>query len=221
MVTPGNRIADIGTDHGYLPIWLLQKDLVPYAIGMDIRKGPLAHADTNMRSANVSEKMELRLSDGLDALNEAEADTIVISGMGGMMIRSILMNGYQKAIHAKELILSPQSDIPVLRHYLRDHGFRITDETVLMDAGKYYTIIKAIPESATDTETTDLTFEDRYGPVLLKNRPDVFLQMLAAQTAINNEIIHQLESASDTKQNRERLEDLYQTQAEIQSILRL
>ena len=101
------------------------------------------------------------------------------------------------------------------------HGFRITDETVLMDAGKYYTIIKAIPGGVTDTEPTDLTFEDRYGPVLLKTRPDVFLQMLAAQTAINNEIIHQLESASDTKQNRERLEDLYQTQAEIQSILRL
>lgn len=221
MVTPGNRIADIGTDHGYLPIWLLQNGLVPYAIGMDIRKGPLEHADTNMRLAQVSDKMELRLSDGLDALEKEEADTIVISGMGGMMIRSILTNGYQKAIRAKELVLSPQSDIPVLRHYLRNHGFQITDEAVLMEAGKYYTIIKVIPGSASVTEDPDLTFEDRYGPVLLKTRPDMFLQMLATQTAINNEIIQQLKSASDTIQNRNRLEDLYQKQTEIQSILRL
>ncbi len=221
MVTPGNRIADIGTDHGYLPIWLLQHGLVPYAIGMDIRKGPLEHADVNMRSAQVSAKMELRLSDGLEALAEAEADTIVISGMGGMMIRSILTNGFQKAIRAKELILSPQSDIPILRNYLRNHGFRITDEAVIMDAGKYYTIIKVIPGSASVTEDPDLTFEDRYGPVLLKTRPDMFLQMLATQTAINNEIIQQLKSASDTIQNRNRLEDLYQKQTEIQSILRL
>lgn len=219
MVTPGNRIADIGTDHGYLPIWLLQNGLVPYAIGMDIRKGPLEHADTNMRLAQVSDKMELRLSDGLDALEKEEADTIVISGMGGMMIRSILTNGYQKAIRAKELVLSPQSDIPVLRHYLRNHGFQITDEAVLMEAGKYYTIIKAIPASGSVTESADLTFEDRYGPVLLKTRPEAYMQMLASQAAINNDIIQQLESASETKQNRKRLEDLYQTQTEIQNIL--
>lgn len=222
MVTPGNRLADIGTDHGYLPIWLIQNKRVPYAIGMDIRPGPLEHARANMRNAGVSDNMELRLSDGLDQLQNAEADTVVISGMGGMLIISILRDASDKICCLKELILSPQSDIPMVRQYLRTNGFLIVDEEVIIDGQKYYTIIKAIPKqnrSCTDSKGYRLTYEDRFGPILLKKRTDTFLKMLLKESETNQQIIDQLESASRTDQNLNRLYELRQRQQEISAVL--
>ncbi|MBE6009472.1 MAG: SAM-dependent methyltransferase [Lachnospiraceae bacterium] len=222
MVTAGYRLADIGTDHGYLPIWLLQNNRIPYAIGMDIRPGPLEHARVNMQSAGVSDKMELRLSDGLDQLQEDEADTIVISGMGGMLIISILQNAHQKVCSLKELILSPQSDIPMVRQFLRTNGFVITDEEVILDVQKFYTIIKATPghdRSCAESDENGVTFEDRFGPILLKKRTDAFLKMLLNQMETNQQIIDRLESASKTDQNLNRLYELRQKQQEISAVL--
>ena len=221
MVTPGYRLADIGTDHGYLPIWLLQNQRIPYALGLDIRPGPLEHACINMRNAGVSDQMELRLSDGLEQLQASEADIVVISGMGGMLIISILQNACQKVRSMKELILSPQSDIPMVRQFLRMNGFVIADEKVIIDGEKFYTIIKAVPgQEGSDTESREheLTLEDQFGPVLLEKRPEAFLQMLRCQQKTNQQIIDQLESASKTDANRDRLNVLKQKQEDIRTI---
>ena len=222
LVTPGYRLADIGTDHGYLPIWLLQNQRIPYALGLDIRPGPLEHAGINMQNAGVSDKMELRLSDGLEQLQASEADTVVISGMGGMLIISILQNACQKVRCMKELILSPQSDIPMVRKYLRTNGFLIVDEQVIIDSQKFYTIIKAEPTqdgSCTRSRGNEQTLEDQFGPVLLEKRPEAFIQMLIFQQKTNQQIIDQLESASKTDTNRDRLNELKQKQEDIRAIL--
>ena len=95
LIKKGSKVADIGTDHGYLPIFLVKSGITDRVIAMDVRKGPLKKAEDNTRAFCVSDQIELRLSDGLAALEKGEADTVTISGMGGRLIQSILTNGME------------------------------------------------------------------------------------------------------------------------------
>ena len=109
LIKKGSKVADIGTDHGYLPIFLVKSGITDRVIAMDVRKGPLKKAEDNTRAFCVSDQIELRLSDGLAALEKGEADTVTISGMGGRLIQSILTNGMEKLDKSTRLIVSPQS----------------------------------------------------------------------------------------------------------------
>ena len=147
FVQPGSRVADIGTDHGYVPIWLVQKGVCPSALAMDVRKGPLERAEEHVEEVGLSGKIELRLSDGLAKLKAGEADTVVIAGMGGKLTCRILEQGrhvWENWSEGKErLILSPQSEQDEVRHFLEEQGFLILREAMLTDEGKYYIVIEA------------------------------------------------------------------------------
>lgn len=142
MITPGYTVADIGTDHGYLPIYIVEKKLANKVIAMDVNRGPLEKACHNIRLYQVGEGIETRLSDGLDKLVCGETDTITICGMGGKLICKILEAGKEKAEAAKELILSPQSEIKQFREYISENGFMIAEEKMVFEDGKYYFIMK-------------------------------------------------------------------------------
>jgi tRNA (adenine22-N1)-methyltransferase len=131
-------VADVGCDHGYVSIYLVQSGIADRAIAMDVRKGPLSGADDNIREYGLSEKIETRLSDGLKALLPGEADALVIAGMGGKLMIRILQEGNPKALGLKEAILQPQSDIDEFRRFLRSEGYVIADEKIILDEGKYY-----------------------------------------------------------------------------------
>ena len=123
FVPPGGRVADVGTDHGYIPIYLVKNELAVSAIAMDVRSGPLSRAAEHVAEYGLSDRIELRLSDGLDALGAGEADTVVISGLGGPLMMDILERGRQTAETVNCFVLSPQSDIPGVRVFLREkHG---------------------------------------------------------------------------------------------------
>lgn len=111
MVTTGGILADIGTDHAYVPIALVQRQKIKGAIAMDINEGPLARAQEHIRAARLEEYIQTRLSDGAEALLPNEADSILIAGMGGELILHILTEGESVCSTAKELILQPQSEI--------------------------------------------------------------------------------------------------------------
>ena len=143
MVTPGNRVADIGCDHGFLSIYLVRKGLCPGAVGMDLREGPLAAARAHVEEYGLGEYIELRLSDGLAEYVPGEADTMICAGMGGRLMEGILTRGMEKAREMKELILQPQSELPSFRRFLRNAGFEIVQEEALREGGKYYFAMKA------------------------------------------------------------------------------
>ena len=143
FVTEGNSIADIGTDHAYVPIFLAKEGKITKALAMDIKKGPLERAKTHIQKQGLSDMIEVRLSDGLYAFQKGEAETIIISGMGGALIQKILEEGKEVLCEAKEFILSPQSEIQDFRHFLQNSGYEIRKETMLKEDGKYYTVIKA------------------------------------------------------------------------------
>ena len=167
MVTDGSRVADIGCDHGYISIYLCKSGRCDSVIASDIRKGPLEAARENIKRYGCADKVRTRLSDGLENIQKGEADCIVISGMGGGLIVSILSADNEKLSDVKELVLEPQSDAPAVRKYLYSNQYVITQEGLVEEKGKYYPVIKAVK-----TTKTDILDEEEYvfGPCLLKNK---------------------------------------------------
>lgn len=139
----GNTAADIGTDHAYIPIKLIEDGIYKHVIASDIKEGPLEIAKQNIKKYNLSDKIETRLGGGLSALKEGEADTIIIAGMGGEMIEAILKNDEKTAKAAKLLILQPMNSQYELRKYLIHNGYRITDEDIAIEGFKVYNVIIA------------------------------------------------------------------------------
>ncbi|WP_317367837.1 class I SAM-dependent methyltransferase [uncultured Tyzzerella sp.] len=144
-VTKNGIIADIGTDHAYIPIFLYKNNKIKSGIACDISKGSLQKAKDNIKKYNLQDSIQTRLGNGLEKINlQDRVDTIIIAGMGGMLMIDILQNGKDITENAKELILQPQKDIDKVRKYLHNNNFKIIDDEMLKDDGKYYTIIKAI-----------------------------------------------------------------------------
>lgn len=131
MVTAGYTLCDVGTDHGYVPIALVQGNIIPKAIAVDINKGPLERANEHIRANGLTEKITTRLSNGLEAIHDGEVDSIVIAGMGGELVIHILTAGETVCRSAKELILQPQSEVSKVREYVRNTGYKIVDEDMI------------------------------------------------------------------------------------------
>jgi len=166
-------LADIGTDHAYLPIEACNANLCNNAIACDINKGPLETAAANIKAAGLSNRIETRLGDGLRPLHFNEADCIVISGMGGMRIWNILQNEPEKARYAKKLILQPQHDLEELRKNLHGSGYDITAEKLVLEDSRFYTILVA----AYTGEVTAWTEQEYFFGKYLAESED-FLQYL-------------------------------------------
>ncbi len=152
MVTDGCTAADIGCDHGYTAITLVLSGKSPSCICIDRRKEPLERAKRNICLYRVSH-VETRLGDGLSPLRSGEAESIILSGMGGELICSILKRGMEIAQTARELILEPQSEAFKVRRLLGRSGFLITAEKYVREEDKYYPVIRAIPVSGADAGT--------------------------------------------------------------------
>ncbi|MGL4790592.1 MAG: tRNA (adenine(22)-N(1))-methyltransferase [Anaerotignaceae bacterium] len=135
-------VADIGTDHGYVPIYLLKTGAIKKAIACDVNKGPLMKATENIGKNILSNFIETRLGNGLEPIKENEVETAVIAGMGGMLICDILNNPVSKTL--KQLVVQPQLDIDKVRKHLHNMGFYIKNEEMLIEDGKFYTVINAL-----------------------------------------------------------------------------
>lgn len=196
LVTPGKRICDVGTDHGYIPLFLVENNIVPYAYAMDVNVGPLLKAKEHIAREKMDKYIETRLSDGLKSLNIGEVETIIIAGMGGGLVMRILEEGRNKTEAVEELILQPQSDVEQVRRYLCEHGFRIVEEDIVLEDGKYYFPIRCIPSSA--LKSAGSISHDRYGEHLIrKNHPllQSFLDKEERQlSAIRKNLGHQRDS---------------------------
>ena len=217
LVTPGGRVADVGSDHGYLPIDLVRRGICPGAIAIDVGKGPLARAKAHIREQGLTDRIEVRLGDGLTPLLPGEADTIVIAGMGGPLMQRILADGEKTAKAAKELVLSPQSDVREFRRFLKTEGYTVTEERMLQEDGKYYAAMRVIPKPDPD-EWTEAEYA--YGKWLIRERPPVLMAFLQKKLASCEEILGRLDQADPGKATARRREVEAKIR-EIQDILNL
>ena len=204
FVQQGSRIADIGTDHGYLPIYLMEQGIAVSGLAMDIRKGPLDRAKEHIREAGLEEKIETRLSNGLEKLNPGEADTVIIAGMGGPLILDILRAGTLVFSEINEFVLSPQADWRGFRLGMRELGLIIRREEMVFEDGKYYLIVRAVHGNAADEAADELSV--RFGQLLLKEKNPVLKSYLIWQEEILTGILHKLTEGSRLEVSRRKAE---------------
>ncbi len=136
-----NILADIGTDHAYIPIYAIKNGCCRKALAADLREGPLGMAGANIKRFGLEKLIETRFGNGLEPITLEECDVIVIAGMGGSLIRDILSSSVAKAQKAQLLLLQPNNAADILRKWLCENGFEIGQETLVIDAGKLYCLI--------------------------------------------------------------------------------
>ena len=185
---------------------------------MDVRKGPLKGAAENVAAAGLSEAITLRLGDGLHPLEAGEADTILISGMGGPLMERILTEGMDKARAAEKLVLSPQSELPHFRKFLLENGFAVTDEALVEEEGKFYLILKAEPAVSGSHEAEDVWTEAEltYGKHLIRENSPEIKAFITRDIRIFEEILTELDGmrgrkAADRRETVERQLELART----------
>ena len=214
MVTAGNCLADVGTDHGYVPIYLYERNVIPRAIAMDVNKGPLERAALHIAESGMKDAIETRLSDGLNALKPGEADSIVIAGMGGPLMIRILSAYPEVTASAKELILQPQSEIPELRIWLYEQGYEIVEEHMVYEEGKYYPMFKAIK----NPEAKKLSYlEYKFGRLEVLKEKDVLKNFILREISNKQNILQKLEE-EQTEKSKGRAEEMKQLIKELEEM---
>lgn len=184
MIPLGSTVADIGTDHGYLPVHLVINGISPRAIATDINEQPLAQAATLVALLAIEKKVELRLGDGLLILAPGEAETIVIAGIGASNVLKILEERPQVLEKTNRLIFQPMRGTPKVRAWLVEHGWEIIDEELVLEDHIFYEIIGA--EKGNSVLSID---EIENGPILLKNKHPL-LQSFIAEKIRTLELIY-------------------------------
>ena len=186
LIYPYKRIADIGCDHGYLVIEAFLNYNIDYAVAVDNKKGPLASAKSNLGEYNLSNKVRFSLSSGISDIDE-DTEVVVISGMGGTLITQILSEK-EKLKNVKRLILQPNRNSYELRKFLMINGYKITSEKLVYEEEKYYEIIQA--------EIGEIIYTDDellFGPILLKEKSEIFTMKLKDELKRLNEIESKVE----------------------------
>lgn len=208
LVPPSESVCDIGTDHGYVAIFLAKAGRAKKVIAADIKKGPLLQAEKNIALFDVSDKVETRLSDGFAAIQQGEAQTCIIAGMGGETIASILEN--EKG--CENFILQMQTGHAYLRDYLCKNGYIITEEAIAKEGRKMYTALLA-----KRGESSPLTLiQKEIGPYLIAERPPLFTDYIRYRMY---EIESILKNISDARSAQERCEQCLYLKNEYEKLL--
>lgn len=195
MVDQEARVADIGTDHAYLPIQLVKEGKVDYAIASDVAAGPLQNAEKDIVAAGLKDKIETRLGSGLETVSAQDRiDTVVIAGMGGKLMTNILDEAWSENFHFATLILEPNVGEPGVREWLSKHKYQIIDEKIIAEAGHIYELIKAQEVESTIRLTDRQIF---FGPEILKEKNQVFYQKWQDQLAYHQRLLSNLNKAQE------------------------
>ncbi|MCW1244071.1 tRNA (adenine(22)-N(1))-methyltransferase TrmK [Pseudomonas sp. SAICEU22] len=172
QVPTGARLADIGSDHGYLPVALINRGVITAAVAGEVALTPFRAAEGTVRESGLEEQVTVRLANGLAAIEPADGVTAIsLCGMGGETIRDILDDGKARLSGRERLILQPNGGEQPLRQWLMDHGYRILHEDVLRENRFYYEIIVAERDGPVKYSAEELYF----GPLQLQARSPVFL----------------------------------------------
>jgi len=215
LVTEGKRVADIGTDHGYIPVYLLNQGKVPYAILADVNKGPLENARGEVRHNKLLDKVDLRLGSGIEVLEKGEVDEVIIAGMGGILISELLEAKLEVAHSVDKLILQPMQAQNELRKYLLNNGFEILDEVLVKEDFRIYEIIIAKYTGKNTVVSDEIYYE--VGTKLIENKDPLLNEFIDKKIYMYNSIIKKIEGKSsegiekkikESKDSIEKLENL-------------
>lgn len=207
-------IMDVGTDHGYIPIYLIKNNIAQKVIASDINKEPLKKARINASLDGVLDKIDLRLGSGLSTLKDKEANGVIIAGMGGNLIRDILECDLNKVENLDYLILQPAQNPEVLRKYLYGNNYEILEEDICLDENQYYEIFKVRYKSGDYIALDDIFYE--ISPIMLNNKLPLLKSYIENKIEKNKKVMsfitdnseHAIARKNELKEKNNRLEKL-------------
>lgn len=202
FVDEGARLADIGSDHAYLPCYLVEKNKIEWAVAGEVVQGPYQNAKKEVESRSLHDRIAVRLGDGLAVLSPSDSiNTVTIAGMGGSLIRSILEKGMEesKITGTEVLILQPNINERTIREFLVQNQYEIVEETIVEENRKIYEIIKAVPS---DNPLTYSEKELLFGPILLESKPVAFIKKWKSMQQKNQYILSQMEKSESPDQKK-------------------
>jgi tRNA (adenine22-N1)-methyltransferase len=207
-------IMDIGTDHGYIPIYLVKNNIAQKVIASDINKDPLKKAKINAALDGVSDKVDLRLGGGLEPLKNNDAQAVIIAGMGGNLIRDILENDFDKVKKLEYLILQPAQNPEVLREYLYTNDYEILDGDICLDDNKYYELFKVRYKKGDYISLENLFYE--ISPLMLNKKLPLLKAYIESKIEKNKKVIefitdsteHAIMRRNELKDKNEKLEKI-------------
>ena len=191
LVSEGLVVADVGTDHGYIPIYLIETKKSPKAFAMDVNKGPLLRAKEHIAEHGLDAHIETRLSDGVRALKIGECECVVVAGMGGALTIKIMEEGKEIFRNLKEFVLQPQSELQKVRAYLYQKAYSIVEENMVLDDGKFYPMFRVINGQSEEYHAIELC----YGKLLLEQKNAVLKNFLEKEKAVKELILSNLEQS--------------------------
>lgn len=192
LVNKGARVADIGTDHAYLPIYLVQNGISNKVYACDVRKEPLRRAKLHIDEYGLSDKITTQLCDGLKGISKGDVDTVTICGMGGKLMKNILKAGIDKLGNNTQLVLSAQSELRDFRKYLLETGIDIKSEHMLLEDGKYYFIFDCVYNT-----------QDEYYLNVTNIQQNNIYEHAAAASDIHNNNIHSNDSHKEDNDKKD------------------
>ncbi|WP_409289323.1 tRNA (adenine(22)-N(1))-methyltransferase [Peribacillus sp. SCS-37] len=195
-IIPGSTLADIGSDHAYLPCYAAKKNLIKAGIAGEVSEGPFHSAVNQVRASGLEAVITVRKGDGLEVLSPKEADCITIAGMGGTLISSILENGREKLDGVSRLILQPNIGAPNVRHWLRKNGWELMAESILEEDGKIYEILSAERGDAHKPYQVNEKASMLLGPFLMAERNEAFMKKWKHELHHMKRIHEQLDQSS-------------------------
>lgn len=203
----GETVADIATDHAYIPIYLCNEIGISNAIAVDVNKAPLERAKCNITRYGCETKIETRLGYGLEKIAHNEVESIVIAGVGGCLVTEILKLELDKTRSFKQLVLQPQSDIYKVRKCLHDIGFKIANERMVYEDGKFYTIINCnlgVEEKYSETEYT-------FGKILIQRKDSTLSEHLKIEMQKQQNIMSKSPDLHNIKQKYKLYKEVYES----------
>ena len=213
LVPHGQKVVDVGCDHGLLPCFLVQNGISPSVIGVDVHQGPFETARRAVLAAGLEDHINIRLGDGLLPLQPGEADTAIIAGMGGGTMKDILVRSPLVVEQLQQIILQPMSGEGILRKWLSANGWSIIDEDLLEEDERMYQIIAA--RKGEGQELNEM--EADYGPLLIKNRHELLGRLLQKDISAVQDILLQL-AKSPSSQSKERQGEFVQKLAQMKEL---
>lgn len=195
LVPRDSILADIGTDHGLLPIYLICTGHIQRAIASDVKEGPLEQAKANVERFGLTDNIELRLGNGLSVLEPSEAEAIVVAGMGGQVIVDILSNDLPVLRKARRVLLQPMTDASLVRRWLYDNGFSIREEELVKEKHFIYEIISA--DQGQENIDREILFE--VGPRLFEKKGPLWLEFIGYKLRVYETIMAELKNSSEAE----------------------
>lgn len=204
FVESGAIVADIGSDHAYLPAYLVQEGIVQKVVAGEVVEGPFESALKNVKRQGLTDTITVRLASGLAAIEEVDGvDTVTIAGMGGALITSILNEGKDRLENVQRIIAQPNIHAQAIREWAVANGWMITKERILKEDGKIYEIIVLEKGQSSYDELALLL-----GPFLLKEKNDVFYEKWTSEMAQWNEVLCSIEHAMENEEIKEKKEQM-------------